>query len=192
MDESLLAALPAYGLPVLGLVVGAGCLGIPAPSSLFILLAGSFAAAGDFQPMAVFLVCLGAALAADNLGYVLGRAGGTALESRFGRASGRARGLFVARGGMAVFLSRWFVSPLGPGINLIAGAARMPWRRFFFYDLAGEVVWVVLYMAIGATFSAAILDVAEVIANATASAAFAVVAGVLGWLLLRRPKMSGR
>jgi membrane protein DedA with SNARE-associated domain len=186
MDESLLELLPVYGLPVLGLVVGLGCLGIPAPASLFILLAGSFAAAGDFQAATVFATCLAAALAADSLGYAIGRFGGARLLPRLGRGPAKARDLLAARGGMAVFFSRWLVAPLGPAINLVAGGAGMPWRRFLLFDLAGELVWVTLYMALGAAFSAAIFEIAALIANATASIAFAALAAGFGWLLYRR------
>lgn len=185
MDEGLLELLPLYGLPVLGLVVAAGCFGLPVPASLLMLVAGSFAAAGDFDPGSVFATCLGGALLADNLGYLLGRVGGAALAGRLAPGLAAAQALLAARGGLAIFLSRWLVTPLGAPVNLLAGAARMPWRRFLLFDLAGEVLWVVLYLGLGAAFSGIIVDLAAVLANATAAAAFAVLAAGLGWLLWR-------
>lgn len=186
MNERLLELLPLYGLPALGLVVGLGCLGLPVPSSLFILVAGSFAAAGDFDPVAVFLVCLAGALLADNLGFLIGRRGGAFLERRFAARIERARGLLDRSGGAAVFLSRWLVSPLGPAVNLVAGATGFRWRRFLAFDLAGEVLWVLLYMGLGASFGALLPQVAEILANASAALAFAALAAGLGWLFIRR------
>lgn len=191
MDESLLGLLPTYGLPVLGLIVGLGCFGVPLPSSLAILLAGSFAAVGDFSATSVFAVCLAGALIADNLGFLLGRYGGAVLSRRFAGTLDKAHAFLSARGGLAVFFSRWLVSPLGPAINLVAGAAAMPWRQFILFDLAGEAVWVTLYMAIGAAFSSTILGVADILANATAAIAFAVLAVFLGLALWRRRERRG-
>ena len=185
MDETLLALFPVYGLPAVALIVALGCFGIPAPSSLAILLAGSFAAAGDFSMAVVFAVCLGAALVADTLGYAVGRLGGTLAQHRFANSIGRARGFLDKHGALAVFFSRWLVSPLGPGVNLLAGGTRMPWRWFFFYDLTGEVVWVALYLSIGASFSATIVGLSQVLANATAALAFAVLAILAGWGILQ-------
>jgi membrane protein DedA with SNARE-associated domain len=95
----------------------------------------------------------------------------------------KARGLLDRHGGAAVFLSRWLFSPLGPYVNLVTGAARMPWLRFALWDALGEGVWVALYLGLGYTFGSQIEAVAELAANFSGILAAGAVALGLGlWL----------
>jgi membrane protein DedA with SNARE-associated domain len=82
-----------------------------------------------------------------------------------------------------VFLSRWLFSPLGPYVNLVSGAARMNWVRFSLWDLAGEAVWVALYLGAGYALAGQVTAVAEIAGNLTgALAAGAVTLGIGLWL----------
>ncbi|HLB46831.1 MAG TPA: hypothetical protein VJL59_07375, partial [Anaerolineales bacterium] len=56
---------------------------------------------------------------------------------------------FDRRGGLAIFLTRFMLTPLAVPVNLIAGGSGYGLWRFLAYDVAGEVIWVVLFGGIG-------------------------------------------
>jgi membrane-associated protein len=186
MTEQILALAVAYGLPFLALAVGMSCLGIPMPSSLLMLAAGSLAASGDFSLPGVFGASLLGAIAGDQMGYVAGRYAGARVLQRLEKTRqthslvDKARG-FVRRGGFwGVFFTRWLLSALGPYVNLIAGGMSMSWLRFSLAVVAGEIVWVGLYVGLGVGFSAYILQIADIASNAGAFLGAAVVVVLLG------------
>ncbi|WP_323782125.1 VTT domain-containing protein [Thalassovita sp.] len=156
MTEELLALLPDYGAPLLGVVTLLSCLALPVPASLFMMAAGGFAAAGDLPLGLTILAALSGAMIGDQIGYALGRSGAgwlQRIENRGGKqamALSRASALTRKRGNIAVFLSRWLLSPLGPYVNFVAGAARLRWHKFTLASAAGEVTWVAIYVGIGA------------------------------------------
>jgi membrane protein DedA with SNARE-associated domain len=92
-------------------------------------------------------VAAGAAILGDNVGYLIGRRGLRRLLDRPGRWSARNRRLFergevffARRGSATVFFGRWL-----PGLRVVAswlaGANRMPWRRFLFWNALGGIAW---------------------------------------------------
>lgn len=186
MTEQILALAVLYGLPFLGLSAGLTCLGIPFPSSLLMLAAGSMAASGDFSLPGVFGAALSGAIVGDQIGYFVGRHVGSAVLEKLA-SKRKTRGLvdkaraFVRRGGgWSVFFTRWFLSALGPYVNLIAGAMNMSWLRFSMAGVAGEIIWVGLYVGLGAVFSAYVPQIADIASNASAFLGAAVVAALLG------------
>lgn len=200
MTEQILSLAVAYGLPFLALATGMTCLGIPFPSSLLMLAAGSMAASGDFSLPGVFGAALFGAIVGDQIGYVVGRRVGAAVLERLVnkyQARGlveKARGFVRRGGGWSVFFTRWFLSALGPYVNLIAGAMNMPWFRFSLAGVAGEIVWVGLYVGLGAVFSAYILQIADIASNASAFLGATVVMVLLGrylWSVAKGYRSSG-
>ena len=91
-----------------------------------------------------------------------------------------------ARAGCTVFLSRWLVSALGPYVNLAAGAARVGWARFTLAAIAGEAVWVGMYVGLGFVFAARIDAIGATVPSVLAALAAAGVAALLGRALWRR------
>lgn len=186
MTEQILSLAVLYGLPFLGLSAGLTCLGIPFPSSLLMLAAGSMAASGDFSLPGVFGAALFGAIVGDQIGFFVGRrVGAVMLEKLASKRKTRglvdkARGFVGRGGGWSVFFTRWFLSALGPYVNLIAGAMNMSWLRFSMAGVAGEIVWVGLYVGLGAVFSAYILQIADIASNASAFLGAAVVTVLLG------------
>ncbi|EPX83618.1 DedA family protein [Salipiger mucosus] len=187
MSDELLELLSDLGLPALVLVIGLGALGVPLmPASLMVMVSGTLVVSEELAPVATALTCLVTAVTADNLGFLLGRALGRRLPE--GRKDGNmdlARRYLETRGGSAVFFSRWLVAPLGPALNLVAGAGDMPWRRFLGWGLAGETVWVTLYMGMGAAFAPMIPAISAVSGNITGLLACVVIAAI-AWQMLRR------
>ena len=136
MTEWLLALVPQYGLWLIAVTTLCSCLALPFPASIIMLAAGGFAAAGDLVLWQVVAAAVGGAVAGDQIGYSAGRYGGAALVDRIaasparGKVIAKARGVMQARGAIAVFLTRWLFSPLGPYVNVMSGAMRHSWAQF--------------------------------------------------------------
>lgn len=186
MTDALLELVPAWGLYVIGLATFLSCLAVPIPSSLIMLTGGAFVAAGDLDLTATLGTALAGAVLGDQAGYRLGRAGAARLGqpgSKAAELAARARAMADRWGGMAVFLSRWLFSPLGPYMNYVAGAARMPWTRFTGWGAAGEAVWVTVYVGLGYGFAGQIRAVADIAGNLSGVLAAGAAAAGLGlWL----------
>jgi membrane-associated protein len=187
VTEWLLALVPQYGLWLLSISTFLSCLALPIPASILMLAAGGFASSGDLSMPGSLGAALAGAVAGDQAGYLGARWGGAALIDRLGARAApvaKARGFLSRHGGIAVFLSRWLVSALGPYVNLAAGAARQPWGRFTAWGVAGEAVWVGLYVGLGYVFTGNIAAASELAVNVLGMLAAGVVAIGLGaWLV---------
>ena len=187
MTEWLLGLVPVYGGWLLAVGTFLSCLALPIPASMLMLAAGGFAAAGDLSLAESAGAALAGAVAGDQAGYLAGRAGGAGLLARLGaRAApvGRAVALLAARGGVAVFLSRWLVSALGPYVNVAAGAAGQGWARFTAWGVAGEAVWVGLYVGVGWSVAGNLAAASSMAVDVLGFlAAGAVGLGALWWLV---------
>lgn len=197
MSAWLLQSLATWGLPLLFATTFASCLALPVPSSLLMLAAGAFVASGDLPVSGVVLAALTGAIAGDQLGYWLGRLGHARLGGRGGKNAGKARrragAILQKRGAMGVFLSRWLFSPLGPYVNVAAGALAMAPLRFTLWAVLGEIVWVAAYVALGVGFASNITLAAELAQDTTGLFSAAILAAALGaWLYRRVPRMMRR
>lgn len=147
-----------YGYWILFLLVGAESMGIPLPGETALVTAAAFAALGHLSITGVILTASVAAIVGDNAGYWIGRTGGLALVRRYGRRLrinerhlDRAHAFFKRHGGKTVFIGR-FVAVLRTWAAVLAGAARMPYGTFTFYNAAGGIVWSVVFGMLGYTF----------------------------------------
>jgi uncharacterized protein YcfJ len=89
------------------------------------------------------------AIVGDSIGYAIGRRGGRALLERFGRRFpkhfgpphlARAERIFEKWGVWAVFFGR-FVALLRILAGPLAGALRVPYRKFLVANAAGGILW---------------------------------------------------
>jgi membrane protein DedA with SNARE-associated domain len=150
-SDLMLAALlnvPAnVGYPLLFMLVGAESAGALVPGETALIVAAALASQGQLSLPLVIAVAAGAAILGDNIGYLIGRRGLRRLIDRPGRwAAGRRRLVergevfFARRGPSAVFFGRWL-----PGLRVVtswlAGADRMPWRRFLLWNALGGIAW---------------------------------------------------
>ncbi len=171
--ETALEFIPAYGGVALFLVAALSCFGIPIPGSIALLASGVFVAGGEMALSTALAAGLGGAVAGDQAGYWLGAGlGNRAIDILSGRATmrtalGAAAAFAERRGALAVFLSRWLVTPLGPAVNLVSGTIGMRWLQFSVPEVLGEMVWVAIYVGLGAAFSRSAVGVAEVLGNLT-------------------------
>ena len=198
MTELILTLAADYGVPLLFCVTFLSCLALPVPSSLLMLASGGFAAAGDLSLAAVALAAFCGAVIGDNLGYWIARRFGTRLTlwlaTRPRRAALRDRSqAFMNRwGGSSVFFSCWLVAPLGPYVNYVSGLTGFSWPRFALWGIAGEVVWVSLYVGLGFLFADNISAISDLLGNITGFLVAAVVAFGLGVWMVRASKARDR
>lgn len=191
MTELLLGLVPVYGLWLLASVTFLACLALPVPCSILMIAAGGFVGTGDLVLWQVMGAAIGGAVLGDQLGYRIGLWGGHGLLARLaadparGALIGRAVRLMERRGGLGIFLTRWLFAPVGPWANLAAGAAAFPYGRFTLWAVAGECVWVGLYVALGYGFAGnieAASDMAGSVLGILAGVAAMLVFGY--WLVL--------
>jgi membrane protein DedA with SNARE-associated domain len=125
-----------------------------------------------------------------NVTYWIGRGAAAGVERT--RLSGalhrpkavKAQVLIQRWGPYAVVLS-FLTIGLQTAVNLAAGAARMPLRRYLPAATAGSIVWALLYATLGLVAIEAWLAVAAA-SPAGAIAVTAVLAGLVAWILLAR------
>ena len=185
-------------MPLLFAVIAISAVGVPFPVSLTLVAAGSFAKQGEMRLVPVIVAGSLAAILGDQIGYGLSRWGGRRLIDRVTRRLGGAEKIMKAEalsrkwGGPGIFFSRWLITELGPWLNVTSGIAGYPWRRFVFWDVLGEVLWVVLYVMLGYMFSDKVQYIAEILGNLAWAILALIVAIILGWKLFRyfRPAAS--
>jgi membrane protein DedA with SNARE-associated domain len=192
MSDYLLSTLGVYGLPVLFGVLLVGSVGLPMPSSLLLVAAGSFVEQGEMTLWPVLGLSAAGAIIGDNLGYALGRWGGRRLTGRITNLVGGEERLKSAEAwlkrkqGAGVFLSRWLLTPLGPVVNIICGVTNYPWPRFLVYDVLGEALWVTLYVLLGQFFSDRVQAMSDLLGDFTWMIVGLIIALALGWILYRQ------
>jgi len=132
-----------------------------------------------------------------NATYWIGRGAVAGFaHSRYGNSlerpkAARAQALIQRWGPYAVVLS-FLTIGLQTAINLAAGAARMPLRRYLPAAIAGSVIWSFLYATIGLAALEAWLAVAAA-SPVGAALGVAAVAAVVVWIVvIRRRRAASR
>jgi len=121
-------------------------IGLIVPGDVILLLGGLYAQRGELSLAWVIVAGTLAAIAGESIGFGLGRRYGLGLVKHlpFGDAIGRrlqgAQEYFERRGGWTVALGR-YATAAGAFIPFIAGAGRMPYRRFLLFDIPAIAIW---------------------------------------------------
>ena len=139
-----------FGLIGIMAILFAECgllVGVFLPGDSLLFTAGLLAAGGLVPPLWVLLLLLPFAAIAGNLvGWWIGRKAGPAVferpDSRLLKAQyvQRAESFFERNGARTVLLAR-FVPVVRTFSSVMAGAARMDFRRFALYSVIGGVLW---------------------------------------------------
>src|SRR5713226_4325805 len=141
--DTLFAYFARYGYFVVFFGVMLENAGVPVPGETILLAAGFFAAQGHFHLWTVIAIAAFGAMLGDNAGYAVGRRVGRRALERYGRYILLTRkrlsklDKFFARHGDKTILFARFVTGLRVFAALFAGAARMRWRPFALYNMAG-------------------------------------------------------
>jgi membrane protein DedA with SNARE-associated domain len=132
--------------------VGAGVI---VPGETLVIIGGFYARIGELWLPGVAFVAIVGAVLGDNLGYWIGRRYGRGFLERHGRKLlvtperlEAAEGYYRRHGGKTVFLGRFIPVVRSVGF-IVAGVARMEWRRFLVYDVAGATVWGIGHSLLG-------------------------------------------
>jgi membrane protein DedA with SNARE-associated domain len=141
-----------YGLVTVAAIVGFECIGVPLPGETALLAAAIYAGTKhDLNITAVIATAAGAAIVGRMIGYAIGRSFGYRLLLRYGGYVGITEAriklgqyLFLRQGGKIIFFAQ-FVPILRTVAGLFAGANFMPWRGFVIANIAGSVLWAVIY-----------------------------------------------
>jgi len=191
--DAWMAGLPPELIyTAVGLIIGLESMGIPLPGELTLVAASLLAVKGVTNPWLVGLAASIGAIVGDSIGYVIGRRGGRAVLERLGRRFprhfgpphlARAERAFERWGVWAVFFGR-FVALLRILAGPLAGALRVPYRKFLVANAAGGIVW-----AYGTTFTIYYVgQAAEQWLKQFSYVALllAIVAGLVTTMILRR------
>jgi membrane-associated protein len=146
------AALVAVSIVIFtetGLLVG---FLLPGDSLLVVLGIVAQLSGWDLWP---FLICLSiAAIVGDTVGYWIGYKAGPAIfnrpSSRFFKQEylQRAKAFYEKHGGKTIIIAR-FMPIVRTFVPVVAGAAKMEYRTFLFYNVFGGIAWIVSMLLIG-------------------------------------------
>jgi membrane protein DedA with SNARE-associated domain len=155
IDTWLHTLPPPAVAAVVALVIGLESMGLPLPGELTLVSAALLAAKNVISPWWVACAAATGAIVGDSVGYAVGKRGGRPLLERLGRRFPkhlgpphllRAERTFAKWGVWAVFFGR-FVALLRILAGPLAGALKVPYRKFLIANAAGGIVW-----AFGTTF----------------------------------------
>ena len=117
------------------------------PGDSLLIIAGTFAARGDFDVVALTVTVTIAAIVGDATGYAIGKRAGVALYNRPNSLLFRREHLELSReyyerhGGKSIVIAR-FIPILRTFAPVVAGVAMMGYRRFATYNVFGGILWV--------------------------------------------------
>ncbi len=154
--DRALSAMLAYGYPALGVTLLFGAIGLPVPTGLATVLAGSLVALGHLHWAWAAGIAIAASIGGDALGYAVGRMVSEGFVARHGRWIGytpqrktAVQNLFHRWGALTVLLSRTLVSHLSSVVSLLAGAAHYRMTSFIAFAFMGRLIWTSAYLGLG-------------------------------------------
>jgi membrane-associated protein len=164
------------------------------PGDSLLVTAGVFAGTGQLNITELLLLVPLCAIVGDQIGYWIGRKAGQALYRRpdslvFRKQHlERAHQFYEKYGGKTVILAR-FVPIVRTFCPPVAGAARMPYGRYFAFDVGGGLLWVGSMLLGGYFLGRKIPNVSENIHYVIAAVIFlSLLPAIIGVL---RARMSG-
>jgi membrane protein DedA with SNARE-associated domain len=188
----LTAVLQHWRYPAIFVAVILGNIGLPVPEETVLALGGFLAHRGELRVPTVIAVGVLAAIVGDNIGYWLGHHYGRKALERYGRhiwisadRFEKASAFIVRYGLFAVFAARFV-----PGARFLAGpmagAMRMPRRRFVVANSLGAVIYVPYAVGLGYAVSYGAGHVIERFVGRAEPVAVAVIALMTVVFIVRR------
>lgn len=153
--EFLIETFGMLGVLAVVFVESGLLVGFLLPGDSLLFTAGLLSSAGTLPDLWILLVTIPlAAIAGDQVGYVIGRKAGPAVfrrpDSRFFREEyvERSAEFFERYGARTIVIARFvpIVRTLAP---VMAGVARMDYRTFLVYNVVGGICWGVGVTALG-------------------------------------------
>jgi membrane-associated protein len=144
--ESLIETFGTLGVFAIVFAESGLLVGFFLPGDSLLFTAGLLASRG-FSNIALLMIgCSIAAIAGDQVGYLIGRRAGPALfkrpDSRFFHKKNveRARVFFEQHGSKTIILAR-FVPVVRTFAPVVAGVGEMEYRRFVTFNVIGGILW---------------------------------------------------
>ncbi len=188
LSGDILSYIITYGSVALGVTVFLAAVGVPFPSTVFVLASGAFIQQGVLDLPTTLAVALLFVVMGDTLGYGMGRLLRVFMQRRFGKIERwrSAEGYFQRRGGIAIYLTRWLLTPIAVPTNWIAGSSGYHPLCFLAYAAAGELTWLVAYGGLGYLFGSQWEVVSRFISDFSGLlAGLVLLAGGVYWWLRR-------
>ena len=179
-------------LGIFVLLVLTGC-GMPIPEEFPIVGAGFLASQGRLAPEWAFATCLAGALVGDSIMYFIGYHYGHSLltkHPKLGKYLGaqseqKFEGALLRHGFKVMLMARFMVGIRGP-VYLAAGVVRIPFRRFFVWDLACASLVVGLFFGLSYRYGENILELITDAEQTFTLIVLVIGLGCLLWWLRRR------
>ncbi|MGH9715770.1 MAG: DedA family protein [Candidatus Acidiferrales bacterium] len=134
------------------------------PGDSLLVTAGVFAGAGHMKLAWLLSLVALCAIAGDQLGYLIGRKAGEGLYRREDSLIFKKRHLreahefYEKHGAKTVIIAR-FIPIIRTFCPPVAGAAKMTYKRYLLYDIAGGVLWVWGMVLLGYTLGRTVPNV---------------------------------
>jgi membrane-associated protein len=146
------------------------------PGDSLLVTAGLYAAKGDIDAhllgmtipgiLALNLSLIPMAIIGDAVSYFIGARLGSSLFNRKGSRLfkpehiQKAQAFYEKHGGKAIIIAR-FMPIVRTFVPVVAGAAKMPYRRFATYNIVGGAAWVLSMTLIGYGLASAVPDIGK-------------------------------
>ena len=148
MTRDLIPLLSQYGLAIVFANVLIEQIGVPVPAIPTLVIAGALAAEGKLSAPLLFLVAIVACSLADVAWYLAGRRFGNGVMKMLCRISltpdycvSETQARFERWGVNALVIAK-FVPGLATIAPPLAGATRIGWPQFLFFNTLGATLWV--------------------------------------------------
>jgi membrane protein DedA with SNARE-associated domain/membrane-associated phospholipid phosphatase len=133
-------------------------IGLVAPGETTVIVGGLVAGQGQISLMLLIAIVWSCAVLGDVTSYMLGRRLGRDFMVRHGERVKiteerlqHVEAFFERRGGMTILIGR-FIGLVRAIAPFIAGASRMPLRKFLPYDVLGAGLWATTFCVLGYVF----------------------------------------
>ena len=169
-------------------------IGLVAPGETTVIVGGVVAGQGQISLFVLIAITWACAVAGDLASYTLGRRLGRAWLIRHGERVKitearlqQVEAFFERRGGTTILIGRFigFVRALAP---FIAGASKMPLRKFLPYDVLGAGAWAATFCVLGYVFWQSFDQLTQYVSRGLFAfgTVIAVIVALVGLVQLRR------
>jgi membrane protein DedA with SNARE-associated domain/rhodanese-related sulfurtransferase len=187
----LIMLLQQYGLGLIFVNVLLLQAGLPVPAYPTLIVAGAYAAMGGSPLWQLVAVGVAAAVIADTGWYLAGRRFGTAILRTLCRVSlspdacvRQTESIFERFGARSMLFAK-FIPGFASVATGLAGAVRMRYWVFVFFDALGAALWVGVGVAIGFLFRNAIDQAMKTLKELGKYGLMLVIAAFIAWVLIK-------
>lgn len=190
--EAIIQSLAGWSYLLVFAIVFLEAMGLPLPGYSLALVAAILAGHGHLSIWIIYPVTLSSAVLGGLAGYAIGARGGRRFIERYGRYAfitphrfESAEYYFQKHGNKAVLIGRYlpFLCFLA---GILSGITRLPYRKFFIYNLTGAVLWCATHLTLGVVCGRSLQVLTDRFNNIFQVVALVVVVGVVAFMVRRK------